>query len=356
MIKQKIKGRGVHLNPKNRFEKLHIDNSEYDQDLLKEEIDRPKKVKTTFYKDDSKSIIAKNDSEDVGFDYSINPYRGCEHGCVYCYARPTHEFLGFSSGLDFESKIMVKKDAPKLLEDELKKKSYIPKLLMFSGNTDCYQPIEKKLKLTRELLKVCLKFRNPVSIITKNSLIERDIDILIQLAEKKLVTVTLSITTLDKNLAHKMEPRTSSPEMRFNTINKLSGNNIPTGVNVAPIIPGLNDKEIPEILRTASLFGASHAGYIMLRLPFSVKEIFINWIKNEFPDRANKILNNIRNMRDGKLNNSEFGERFSGKGEMAEAIKNLFDISCRKYGLNKRPYDLSTEYFRGNANKQMELF
>lgn len=356
MIKQKIKGRGAHLNPKNRFEKLHIDNSEYDQDLLEEEIDRPKKVKTTFYKDDSKSIIAKNDSEDVGFDYSINPYRGCEHGCVYCYARPTHEFLGFSSGLDFESKIMVKEDAPKLLEHELKKKSYIPKLLMFSGNTDCYQPIEKKLKLTRELLKVCLKFRNPVSIITKNSLIERDIDILIQLAEKKLVTVTLSITTLDKNLAHKMEPRTSSPEMRFNTINKLSGNNIPTGVNVAPIIPGLNDKEIPEILRTASLFGASHAGYIMLRLPFSVKEIFINWIKNEFPDRANKILNNIRNMRDGKLNNSEFGERFSGKGEMAEAIKNLFDISCRKYGLNKRPYDLSTEYFRGNANKQMELF
>lgn len=356
MINQKIKGRGAQLNPKNRFEKLYIDNSEFDRDFLEEEINHPKKVKTVFYKDDSKSIIAKNDSEDVGFDYSINPYRGCEHGCVYCYARPTHEFLGFSLGLDFESKIMVKEDAPKLLEHEFKKKSYIPKLLMFSGNTDCYQPIERKLKLTRELLKVCLEFRNPVSIITKNSLIERDIDILTQLAEKKLVTATLSITTIDKNLAHKMEPRTSSPEMRFNTINELSGNNIPAGVNVAPMIPGLNDNEIPEILQTASQHGASHAGYIMLRLPFSVKEIFITWIKNEFPDRANKIINNIRNMRDGKLDNSEFGERFSGKGEMAEAIKNLFEISCRKYQLNKRPYNLSTEYFRGYANKQMELF
>ena len=356
MIKQKIKGRGAQLNPKNRFEKLHVENFEYDQDTAEEEFDQPKKIKTIFYKDDSKSIIAKNDSEDVGFDYSINPYRGCEHGCIYCYARPTHEFIGFSSGLDFESKIMVKEDAPKILEHELKKKSYIPKLLMFSGNTDCYQPIEKKLKLTRELLNVCLEFRNPVSIITKNSLIERDIDILIQLAEKKLVTVTLSITTLDKNLAHKMEPRTSTPEMRFNTINKLSGNNIPTGVNVAPIIPGLNDNEIPEILQTSSQHGASYAGYIMLRLPFSVKEIFINWIKKEFPDRANKILNNIRNMRDGKLNNSEFGERFSGKGELADTIKNLFEISCRKYQLNKHPYNLSTEYFRGYANKQIELF
>ncbi len=227
---------------------------------------------------------------------------------------------------------------------------------MFSGNTDCYQPIERKLKLTRELLKVCLKFRNPVSIITKNSLIERDIDILAELAEKELIAVTLSITTMDKNLAHKMEPRTSSPEMRLNTIRKLSTNNIPAGANIAPIIPGLNDKEIPEILKMASENGAVHAGYIMLRLPYSVKELFSNWINREFPDRARKILNSIRSVRDGKLNSSEPGERFSGKGELAVTIKKLFDISCSKYGLNKRPYNLSIEYFVGQSNKQMELF
>ena len=356
MIKQKIKGRGAQQNPKNRFEKLRIENSEYDQFISEEELSLQKKVQTIFYKDESKSIIAKNDSEDVGFDYSINPYRGCEHGCVYCYARPTHEFLGFSSGIDFESKIMVKEDSAKLLEYEFKKKSYVPKLLMFSGNTDCYQPIERKLKLTRELLKICLEFRNPVSIITKNSLIERDIDILSQLAKKELVTVTLSITTMDKYLANKMEPRTSTPEMRLNTIRQLSMNNIPVGVNVAPVIPGLNDKEIPGILKKASEYGAGHAGYIMLRLPYSVKEIFTNWINREFPNKASKILNSIRNVREGKLNSNEFGERFSGKGELADTIKNLFEISCRKYQLNKRPYNLSTEYFRGYANKQIELF
>jgi DNA repair photolyase len=356
MLNQKIKGRGAQQNPKNRFEKLHIENTEYDQNFVDEEFDQPLKTRTIFYKDESKSIIAKNDSEDVGFDYSINPYRGCEHGCVYCYARPTHEFLGFSSGIDFESKIMVKEEAPKLLEHELKKKSYVPKLIMFSGNTDCYQPIERRLKLTRELLKVCLKFRNPVSIITKNSMVERDIDILTQLADLELVTVTLSITTLDKNLAHKMEPRTSSPEMRLNTIKQLSGDKIPAGVNVAPVIPGLNDKEIPNVIKKASENGATHAGYIMLRLPYSVKDIFTNWINKEFPDRANKILNSIREMRDGKLNSSEFGKRFSGNGELADTIKILFNISCRKYGMNKRPYNLTTQYFTGRSSRQMELF
>lgn len=355
MSEQFLKGRATNQNPRNRFEKIYIDQDEFDE-FTSDVNDAPHKISTIFYKDDSKSVISKNESEDVGFDYSINPYRGCEHGCIYCYARPTHEYLGFSSGIDFESKIMIKQDAPKLLESEFRKKSYVPKLLMFSGNTDCYQPVERKLKITRELLKVCLKYRNPVGIITKNSLVERDLDILTQLADLNLVTVTLSVTTLDKNLAQKMEPRTSTPERRLSTIRQLTEYKIPAGVNIAPIIPGLNDREIPEILKRSSSSGAEFAGYIMLRLPYSVKEIFVHWIKTHFPDRANKVLNSIRSVRDGKLNSSEFGERFSGKGELAETIEKLFQINCRKYGLNRRRYDLTTGKFIRQEDKQLKLF
>ena len=222
MSKTKIRGRGAQFNPGNRFEKLSIDDFKPDEMDYFTESEEEKKIQTQFFRDDSKSVIAKNDSYDVGFEYSINPYRGCEHGCVYCYARPTHEFLGFSAGTDFESKIMIKKDAPKLLEAEFNKKSYKPDFIMFSGNTDCYQPVERQLEITRETLKVCLKYRNPVSIITKNALIERDIDILKEMAELELVSVCLSVTTLDKDLARKMEPRTSSPERRLQVIEKFA--------------------------------------------------------------------------------------------------------------------------------------
>lgn len=292
----------------------------------------------------------------MGFDYSFNPYRGCEHGCIYCYARPTHEYLGFSSGIDFETKIMVKENAPALLEQEFRKKSYKPDLLVFSGNTDCYQPIERKLKLTRESLKVCLKYRNPVSVITKNALIQRDIDIIKELAELKLVTVTLSITTLDKNLAHKMEPRTSSPEMRLGTIEKMAKNGIPSGVNIAPIIPGLNDKEIPNILKEAAARGAVHAGKIMLRLPYAVKDLFLEWLEREFPEKANKIINSIKEVRGGKLNSTEWGKRMTGEGERADTIHKLFHISCRKYGLNNQRNELSAKNFIRSTSQQLEIF
>ncbi len=355
MSNTKLRGRGAQFNPGNRFEKLSIEDFKPDElDYFAEEEDE-KKIPTQFFRDDSKSVIAKNDSYDVGFEYSFNPYRGCEHGCIYCYARPTHEFLGFSSGTDFESKIMIKKDAPKLLEAEFRKKSYKPDFIMFSGNTDCYQPVEQQLRITRETLKVCLKYRNPVSIITKNALIQRDMDILKEMAELNLVSVCLSITTLDKDLARKMEPRTSSPERRLQTIEKFAKENIPVGVNIAPVIPGLNDEEIPAILKEAASRGAVFAGHIMLRLPYAVKDLFLQWLKKEFPGRESKIINKIREMRDGKLNEYEFGTRFSGKGELAETIHTLFELSRKKYGLNNKKIILRTDLFRKSAD-QIELF
>ena len=250
MTDQKMKGRGASFNPQNRFEILSVEDFNFD-DWSDPEGQGLKNLSTEYFIDNSKTVIAKNDSYDLGFDYSFNPYRGCEHGCIYCYARPSHEFLGFSSGIDFETKIMIKPNAAKLLEKEFQKKNYKPDVIMFSGNTDCYQPIERKSGITREALKVCLKYFNPVALITKNALIQRDIDILKEMSALKLVSVSLSITSLDRDLARKMEPRASSPEMRLKTIEELAKNNIPVGVNLAPIIPGLNDKEIPEILKAS---------------------------------------------------------------------------------------------------------
>ena len=355
MNDEKLKGRGANLNPRNRFEKLSVEDFTFDdwQDFEEPENNN---VLTEYYLDESKTVIAKNDSYDVGFEYSFNPYRGCEHGCIYCYARPTHEFLGFSSGVDFETKIMVKPNAASLLEEELKKKGYKPDIIIFSGNTDCYQPLERKMKITREALKVCLKYRNPVGVITKNALIQRDVDILKEMAVVGIVSVTISVTTLDKNLARKMEPRASIPEMRLRTIEVMAENNIPVSVNVAPIIPGLNDKEIPNILKECSKRGADSAGYIMLRLPYAVKDLFIEWVQREFPERASKIINSIRAIRNGKLNSYEFGKRFRGEGELADTVRNLFKISCRKYGLNRKHFNVTTEHFKSDFNKQLQLF
>jgi DNA repair photolyase len=356
MLEKKLKGRGASFNPKNRFEKLEIDAFKPDEIDLSDEEFAESKIPTTYLKDESKTVISVNDSPDIGFDYSFNPYRGCEHGCIYCYARPSHEFLGFSAGIDFETKIMVKENAPELLEAQFKKKSYKPDVIIFSGNTDCYQPLEKKLEITRRTLQVCLKYRNPVSIITKNALVQRDIDILKEMAKLDLVNVTISITSLDKEIIRKMEPRTSIPVRRLETIKAMRDNGIIAGVNVAPIIPGLTDEEIPAIIKSAAENGALYAGHIIVRLPYAVKDLFVNWVEKEFSDRASKILNRIKDVRGGKLNQSEWGKRFSGEGEIAETIHNLFKISCKRHNLNEKKYNLSIENFVTSYNNQLNLF
>jgi DNA repair photolyase len=341
---KKVKSRGAGFNPQNRFEEIFID---YVDENLDDGYNEEKRgVPTAFYIDTTKSILAKNDSPDIGFTYSINPYRGCEHGCIYCYARPSHEYLGFSSGIDFETKIMIKPDAPELLEEALQKKSWIPQTVMFSGNTDCYQPVERKLELTRKCLRVFLKHRNPVGIVTKNALVTRDIDILKEMANLDLVSVTISITTLNRLL---MEPRTSVPSQRLQTVEALAKENIPVGILVAPIIPGLNDEEIPSILKAAADHGALHAGRVMLRLPYSIKELFLDWIERNYPEKKSKIISRIKEVRGGKLSSAKFGKRMSGEGEVAGAVHRLFKTCCKKYGLNKTKIHLTTEHFTRNS-------
>jgi len=344
-----LKGRGTPLNPVNRFEPIEIEADPEWLEQAEEQI-----VKTQYFNDTSRSILSKNDSPDIGFTYSINPYRGCEHGCIYCYARPSHEYFGLSSGLDFETKIMVKLDAPELLEKAFRDPKWEPQVIAFSGNTDCYQLVERKLQITRRCLEVFLKYRNPLGMITKNALIVRDIDLLRQLAELNLVAVTLSITTLDNQLCRKMEPRTSAPGKKLAAIAQLAAAGIPTGVNVAPIIPGLNDHEIPAILQAAANHGATRAGHVLLRLPYALKELFINWLQQHFPDRANKILHAIQEARGGRLNDPRFGSRFTGEGERVEAIVQMFDVACKKFGLNQKRVRLTTEHFR--RSEQADLF
>jgi DNA repair photolyase len=333
-----IKGRGANLNPPNRFERLHLEP-------LDDHWEDDRTVETEFLVDTSRTILAKNDSPDLDFTYSINPYRGCEHGCVYCYARPSHEYLGFSAGIEFESKILVKPDAPALLEDSFRKKSWQPQVIAFSGNTDPYQPVERKLQLTRRCLEVFLKYRNPVEIVTKNFLITRDLDILQQLASLNLVHVLISITSLDPGLVRVMEPRTPTPAKRLEAIQILAENTIPVGVNAAPIIPGLNDEAIPSILEEASARGATSAGYILVKLPGEVKSIFLDWLHRELPERESKIVNRLREVRGGKLSDSRFGTRMRGEGKVAETIEELFRLTCKKYHLNERIITLSTEHF-----------
>lgn len=346
------KGRGAGFNTPNKFEKTHLEPIEVDWD----EQDEERNIQTVFYKDSSKSILSKNDSPDIGFAYSINPYRGCEHGCIYCYARPSHEYLGFSAGLDFESKIMVKLDAHKLLEKSFQKKNWIPQMICFSGNTDCYQPVERKLRITRRCLEVFLKYRNPIGMITKNALITRDLDLLKELAALDLVFVVVSITSLKNDLIRVMEPRTSMPKNRLETVATLASNGIPVCVNIAPIIPGLTDEEIPSILKEASIHGAKFAGYTIVRLPGPIEPLFLEWLQREMPDRAGKILNRIKDIRNGELNTSKWGKRMSGEGEIAGAIKQLFHINCEKYGLNNEPHHFSTDHFRREQEAQLEMF
>jgi DNA repair photolyase len=351
----RIKGRGANLNPPNRFERLHVEP-------LDDHWEDDRTVETEFLVDTSRSILAKNDSPDLEFTYSINPYRGCEHGCVYCYARPSHEYLGFSAGADFESRILVKPKAPELLEQAFNKKSWQPQVIAFSGNTDPYQPVERKLQLTRRCLEVFLKYRNPVEIVTKNFLVTRDLDILQQLASLNLVHVLISITSLDPGLVRVKEPRTPTPAKRLEAIEILADNKIPVGVNAAPIIPGLNDEELPSILEEASARGATSAGYILVKLPGEVKTIFLDWLHRELPERESKIVNRLREVRGGKLSDSRFGTRMRGEGKVAETIKNLFRLACKRYHLNGRIIKLSTEHFLRtpetsmSPKQQLEIF
>ena len=342
--------RGALGNPANRFERIQL---EPDADWNPDEDPLPR---TQFLKDHSASIIAYNNSPDLGFDASVNPYRGCEHGCVYCYARPTHEFLGFSSGLDFETQIMVKENAAQLLRKELAAKKWQPQVIVMSGNTDCYQPVERKLKITRACLEVLAEFRNPVGIITKNALVTRDLDVLAELAKHRAVSVCLSITTLDAELRRVMEPRTSPVLARLAAIRELAAAGIPASVNVAPIIPGLNDHEIPAILQAAAAAGATGAGYTLLRLPHANTELFVQWLETHFPNRKDKVLNQLRTMRDGKLYDATWGTRMKGEGIFAEQIQRIFTVARRKAGIKNDQPPLSTAAFRRPGGAQMTLF
>jgi len=359
-----IRGRGASWSPANRFEKLHVDLSDVDvvqadredeppqngDDVSK---DRPRR-ETQFFRDGTKTIITHNNSPDVGFETSLNPYRGCEHGCIYCYARPTHEYLGFSAGLDFESKIMVKTNAPELLRMELESPHWEPQTLVMSGVTDPYQPVEKKLRITRGCLEVLAKFRNPVAIITKNRLVTRDIDLLRELAGYSAVAVNISVTSLDPKLQRVLEPRTSSPEARLDTIRQLRTTGIPAGVMVAPIIPGLTDHEVPKILEACGEAGAQFAGYTIVRLPWAVAPLFEHWLDEHFPDRKEKVLGRIRHLRGNRLNSSQWHRRMTGEGIFAEQIASLFEVGCRRAGIGKRP-KLSTAAFR-RTRGQLTLF
>ena len=347
---QSIRARGTASNPPNRFERIQL---ERDADWNPEDDPLPR---TQFLKDRSQKIITTNESPDVGFEASINPYRGCEHGCVYCYARPFHEFLGFSSGLDFETKIMVKEDAPKLLRAELSSPRWQPKTLAMSGVTDPYQPVERRLKLTRGCLEVLTEFRNPVSIVTKNQLVTRDADLLSQLARVKAAVVFLSLTTLDTELRRVLEPRTSPPVARLATISALAQAGIPVGVLVAPVVPGLTDHEIPAVLEAAAKAGARFAGFIVLRLPHAVAPLFEQWLATHLPERKEKVLNRLRALRDGKLSDAHFGKRMRGEGIFAEQIETLFDVARRKAGLAAESPELSTAAFRRPGGTQMPMF
>jgi DNA repair photolyase len=346
-----LRGRGATDNPANRFERLHVIPTESWTDP-----DDPS-PRTSLFRDATRNILSRNDSPDVGFDVSVNPYRGCEHGCIYCYARPTHEYLGFSAGLDFETKILVKHDAPALLRAKLMSQRWQPQPIAMSGVTDPYQPVERRLRLTRGCLEVLAEFRNPVALITKNHLVTRDIDLLSELAAHGAAAVALSVTSLRPSLQRVLEPRTSSPAKRLEAIRKLAAAGIPVRVMVAPVIPGLTDEEIPAILEAAAGAGASGAGYIMLRLPYGVKDLFAGWLEAHFPDRKEKVLNRVREMRGGALNDPGYRTRMRGEGVYADQVRQLFETTRRREGLDGRGLELSTASFRRPApGGQLALF
>jgi DNA repair photolyase len=346
---EKVRGRGASSNPPNRFEKMSYETSEWD------EPGDPSRH-TVFLCDETRSIINYNDSPDVGFNASINPYRGCEHGCIYCFARPNHEYLGFSAGLDFESKILVKQDAPELLRKELASPRWEPQVIAISGVTDAYQPIERRLQLTRRCLEVLVEFRNPVVIITKNELVARDADLLRELARFDGALVFVSVTSLDADLARELEPRASQPARRLAAIESLAAAGVPVGSLIAPVIPGLTDHEMPAIIAAVARAGAVAAGYVPLRLPYGVAPLFEEWLGLHRPLQKEKILSRIRDIRGGKLNDPDFRTRMQGSGAYADQIAELFEVSCRKHRLNSGRPVLSAKSFRRPGPAQLGLF
>lgn len=351
MVLTQIRGRGASSNPPNRFEPISIE-----PDPLPPDPDDPIPHRETQYlRDRSRTLITTNESPDIPFSASINLYRGCSHGCIYCYARPFHEYLGLSAGLDFETKIFVKEDAPALLREELERARWTPRVIALSGITDAYQPAERHFELTRRCLAVLADFRNPAAIITKNFLVTRDVDLLQELARHQAVSVYISITTLDASLQRVMEPRASIPSRRLAAIELLARHGIPVGVMVAPVIPGLTDQELPAILHAAAAAGARHASFIPLRLPHGVADLFQDWLERNFPDRKSRVLNRVREIRGGKLNDARYGSRMRGEGAYAEQIRALFHITRTKLKLESRGPELSTAAFR-RITEQLALF
>jgi DNA repair photolyase len=352
-----IKGRGALSRPGVRFDawSREADGDHLDYALENEELPP---LRTEVRVDPARSIISYNESPDIPFDRSINPYKGCEHGCIYCYARPSHAYLGLSAGLDFETKLFYKDNAAELLVKELTKPSYRPQVIALGANTDPYQPIEKKLGVTRSILKVLNEFNHPVSIVTKSAMVERDIDILSAMATHNLARVFLSITTLDHEISRHLEPRTSAPARRMQTVRTLSAAGIPTGVIVAPVIPALTDKDIEAVLEAAKQNGAESAAYILVRLPFEVKTLFAEWLEQHFPQRAGHVMSIIRQMRGGKDNDPNFGSRMRGEGAFATLLKKRFDIACQRLELNREQPSLDCSQFKVPAGTvaQLSLF
>ncbi len=355
------KGRGAIVNPPNRFEPTAATPFDDGWDTLTADLADLPPLPTTLLRDAARSVISYNQSPDLGFDRAINPYRGCEHGCVYCYARPSHAYLGYSPGLDFETKLLFKPDVAELLEKELRKPGYVARPIALGSNTDPYQPVDRTLKLTRAVLEVLERFGHPVTIVTKSAGVLRDIDVLHRMAERNLVRVCLSVTTLDGTLARRMEPRAATPAKRLDAIAQLSRAGIPTGVLAAPMIPALNDAEMERILEASALAGARWGGYILLRLPHELKQIFEDWLNQHFPDRARHVLELIRETRAGGLNSAKYGERFSGTGVYADMLSRRFAIAAKQHGLDNRE-SLDTTQFsvpdapKGMAEKQLTLF
>jgi len=341
-----IKGQGAQRNVKNRFEQYSYEPEDWEIE----------KTNTQIIEVFPKTIVNAVKSPDLPMEYSLNPYQGCEHGCSYCYARPTHEYWGFSAGIDFERKIMVKKNAPELLEKFFRKRNYIPKTIMLSGNTDCYQPIERELKITRKILEVCLAYRHPVSILSKNALVLRDLDLFIKMNELNLISVALSIPTMNEDLRRKMEPRTSSAIKKLEALKILKENNIPTGAMIAPIIPGLNSDETLNIIKEISETGADWFGYTLIRLNDTVEPVFVKWLETSFPDRKDKVISLIKQMRGGKLGEKRYFERYKGEGSIAEMIHKTIEIGRNKYFRDRKMVELSAAHFSGSKTQQLKLF
>jgi DNA repair photolyase len=355
-------GRGAVTNPNVRFDARAASPFDDGWDTLSLDVDELPRLDTTLTRDSTRSAISWNTSPDIGFDRAVNPYRGCEHGCIYCYARPTHAYLGYSPGLDFETKLVFKPDVAALLEKELRKPGYVPRTLALGSNTDPYQPVERTLKLTRSVLEVLDRFNHPVGIVTKSSGVLRDLDILSSMAKRNLVRVHVSITTLDARLARVMEPRAATPVRRLSTIAELTRAGIPTGVLAAPMIPALNDAEMEKILEASAKAGARHAGYVLLRLPLELRQMFEDWLHTHFPDRARHVLSLIRQTRAGNLNDSRFHHRFSGEGAYADLLMRRFTQATRRFRFGEVRTQLDCERFQipGSAPdtvpNQMSLF